>query len=262
LGQRAGIGDVVMEDIPTWILLVVVAPFIGSFLAVVATRLPKGQGFVRGRSRCDHCGTPLGIRDLVPVASWLALEGRCRHCNVRIDPSCLVFEITAPLIVFWAATELSDGLLIASCIFGWLLLTLAAIDVRTFLLPDLPNAVLAASGLAVTAIFMPEQWIDHLVGMFVGFGVFWLVAVLYRKLRHRDGLGLGDAKLLGAIGAWVSWEGFAGVVFLASALGLLAAIIASLAASKQMGQLTKLPFGPFLAAGGWLVWLYGAIVFA
>jgi leader peptidase (prepilin peptidase)/N-methyltransferase len=223
--------------------------------------LPENQGFVLGRSRCDHCDTSLGARDLIPIASWLALRGHCRHCDARIDPLCVVFEIAALVIVLWAATEVSGGLLVASCVFGWLLLTLSAIDLRTFLLPDPLNAALAASGLGVTAIFMPDQWIDHLIGMLVGFSAFWLVAVLYRKIRHRDGLGLGDAKLLGAIGAWVSWEGVASVVFLSAALGLLAAIVASLGANKRVERITRLPFGPFLAGAGWLVWLYGPVMF-
>jgi leader peptidase (prepilin peptidase)/N-methyltransferase len=250
-----------LKDVPAWIPLAVVAPFIGSFLGVVATRLPENQGFVLGRSRCDHCGTPLAARDLIPIASWLALRGHCQHCDARIDPLCVVFEIASLVLVLWAATELSGSLLVASCIFGWLLLTLAAIDIRTFFLPDPLNAMLAASGLVVAAIFMPDRWVNHLIGTLAGFGIFWVVAALYRKLRHRDGLGLGDAKLLGAIGAWVSWEGLASVVFLAAVLGLLAAIITSLAESQPMGRTTKLPFGSFLGAGAWLVWLYGPVLF-
>src|SRR5690242_12472164 len=110
------------------------SPFIGSFLAVVVLRLPGRRTFVFGRSACDACGHPLGPRDLVPLVSFVLLRGRCRYCNARIDPLHPLMEVGAFLLAVWAATVMSGWLLLATCVFGWCLLTLAAIDVRTGLL--------------------------------------------------------------------------------------------------------------------------------
>src|SRR5262245_49760787 len=112
------------DTIPAWIILAVIAPFIGSFIGVLAMRLPEGRSVIAGRSQCDHCGHVLGARDLVPFASWLWLRGKCRYCDKAISALYPAIELAALAIVVWAATATGGLVLIASCILGWTLLAL------------------------------------------------------------------------------------------------------------------------------------------
>ena len=118
------------------VIAIVVAPIIGSFLSVLAVRLPQGQGIVLGRSRCPRCGHALGAAELVPLASYLWLRGACRHCGAKIDALYPLLELGAVAVALWAAALTEGGDLAASCVLGWLLLALAAADWRTYLLPD------------------------------------------------------------------------------------------------------------------------------
>ncbi len=241
------------------IFAIVAAPFVGSFLAVVAIRWHEDRGVVAGRSACDACGTTLAARDLVPVLSFVWLRGRCRACGARIDPIHPVMEAGALALALWAASVTTGWILVASCILGWTLLTLAAMDWRTGILPDILTLPLVASGLIVA------WWIDsaslpgHLVGAVAGFAVFALLAEAYRHLRGRDGLGLGDAKLLAGGGAWLSWVALPTVVLYAAAIGLASVLIAG-AAGRTVRAGDSLAFGPPLAAAIWLAWLYGPLV--
>lgn len=239
------------------VVAVVIAPIVGSFLSVLATRLPAGQGVVLGRSRCPRCGHALGPAELVPLASFLWLRGRCRHCRAAIDALYPLLEIGAAGVALWAAALTEGGDLWASCALGWLLLALAAADWRTFLLPDALVLAVAVAGLGATALLMPEELADHVIGAAAGFLVFAAVAALYRRWRGREGLGLGDAKLLGALGAWVSWPGLPSTVLIGAVAALAAALLLGLA--RRLGAADRLPFGPFLALGGWIVWLYGPL---
>lgn len=245
---------------PLRLLVILLAPMVGSFLSVLATRLPEGRGVVLGRSACPHCGHRLAAAELVPLMSFLWLRGACRHCGGRIDPLYPLLELGALAVAVSAAALTESGDLAASCALGWLLLALAAADWRTYLLPDPLVLAVAAGGVAATALLMPEALLDHIGGAVAGFLVFWAAAALYRRWRGRDGLGLGDAKLLGALGAWVSWEGLPSTVLIAAATALLAALLQGLRRGR-LGGGDRLPFGPFLALGGWIVWLYGPLAF-
>ncbi len=154
---------------------------------------------------------------------------------------------------------LSGNLLIASCCFGWLLLALGWIDAKTYLLPDVLTFLLETLGLIVAALFMRDHLLDHIIGAAAGFLTFGLLAWIYRRLRHRDGLGLGDAKLLGALGAWDAWSGLPTIVFLAAFLALGAVTIRSVILRTDVRATMRIPFGVFLAISGWLVWLYGPL---
>jgi leader peptidase (prepilin peptidase)/N-methyltransferase len=241
-----------------WIMLAV-SPFIGSFLGVLALRLPEGRSFALSRSACDHCGHVLAARDLVPIASFLALGGRCRYCSAPIGGFVLFIELAAMLVAGWAGTQIMGWVLVASCLLGWTLLLLAAIDWRVLLLPDVLTLPLMIAGLAVAFFVSPETWPDHLIGAVAGFAILAAVALLYRRLRHREGLGLGDAKLLAALGAWVSWQGLPTVLLWGSMLGLVFALACS-TMGRGLQWSDRIPFGVFLGAGGWLVWLYGPLM--
>jgi len=225
---------------------------------MLVTRLPAGRAIAWGRSVCDHCGHKLSPADLVPIASWLAARGRCRYCGARITPLYLVLELGALGITIWAATVSEGWVLWASCVLGWYLLALVAIDFRDGLLPDALTLPLIPLGLLVAYLEDPASVWPHATGALAGFLVFALVRWLYRRLRSRDGLGLGDVKLLAAAGAFVSWEGLPSVVLIAAVAGLAMALV-SAALGRRIALDQRLPFGPGLCLGLWLVWLYGPL---
>jgi len=240
------------------IVMCVLAPFVGSFLGLLAVRLPGRRDVISGRSRCDRCGATLRARDIVPFASWLLLRGRCRYCGEPIGMFAPFMEISALALAAWAALATTGCVLIATCLFGWILLTLAATDWRAFLLPDALTLPLAVLGFLAALAFDRDGLLDHLIGGAAGFIVLAAIAFAYRRLRGRDGLGLGDAKLLGAVGMWVAWQGLLTVVLYA-AIAALAVILARALLGQAPSATMRIPFGAYLAAGAWLVWLYGPL---
>jgi leader peptidase (prepilin peptidase)/N-methyltransferase len=219
---------------------------IGSFLGALVTRWPQGKGILRGRSHCDGCDAVLAPYELVPVLSALAFRLRCRRCGARIDPVHLVMELGAAIIGA-AAFAFGAGPLAAIgwSLLGWILLALAVLDARHFWLPDgltLPLAFLGLTlGLYATKASVTDRWI----GAAIGYAVLMAVAFGYRALRGREGLGLGDAKLLGAIGAWTGWQALPLVLLFASTGGLLWALILAIG-GREVSRKTRLPLGTFL----------------
>ncbi len=244
------------DEVPVFLILA--APFVGSFLGLVAERLPRGEGVVLGRSRCGHCHHPLALRDLIPLVSWLIARGRCRHCGQAIGPFPLVMELAALAIALWSLLVLPGWLALAGCALGWALLVLAATDLRRFMLPDSITLPLIAAGLAVIALLDPAGLPWHGVAAAVGWVLIWGLGALYRQLRGRAGIGLGDAKLLAAAGAWVGLAGLPSVILLASIGGLGYALL-RLRGRPGNPMQRRVPFGAFLALGLWLVWLYGPL---
>lgn len=238
--------------------LLLFAPFVGSFLGVVVTRLPRGETVLTGRSRCDLCSRPLGPLDMMPLVSWIARRGRCRCGEAPLPALYPLIELAALGVVLWAWTELQGWLLLASCLLGWTLLTLAVIDAREMLLPDPLTLPLIPLGLLSVFALDPEKLPAHSLATLGGFVLFEAIARLYRRLRGRDGLGQGDAKLLAAGGAWVGPFGLPSVILVGALSGLIFALIRRLAGRPLTGT-SELSFGPHLALGIWLVWLYGPL---
>jgi leader peptidase (prepilin peptidase)/N-methyltransferase len=239
--------------------LTAVALAVGSFLSVLVTRLPEGRGVVRGRSACPHCARPLAVRDLVPLVSYLVARGRCRHCGRALSAVYPGLELGALAIAFWAIAVVPGWLAWATAGLGWALLALAVIDVRHMLLPDALTLPLIPAGLLLAGLGDPGRILDHAIGAAAGFLLVVLLRLAYRALRGREGMGLGDAKLLAGAGAWLSWQGLPSVVLLGAAGGLCWALLQALR-SGRLDRRAPLPFGPFLAAAWWLVWLYGPLV--
>ncbi len=236
--------------------MLLVAPFIGSFLGLVIRRLPEGVPIAWSRSRCRWCETRLGPRDLVPILSWLIAKGRCRHCGHRLGWFYPWVELAAVAVALTAvAVDGGEGAWL-DCILGWWLLTLGWIDARYWLLPDLLTLPLILAGLAAAAIFDPEQLTGRALGAALGYLVLLMIAALYQALRGREGLGRGDAKLLAASGAWVGAAALPQVILLA-ALSALAAAGCLRLGGVRLGAHSPMPFGPFLALATWLVWLFG-----
>ena len=238
------------------VLAAVLAPVAGSFLSTLVTRAPDLRSALVGRSRCDACGATPGAVDLVPILGWVALRGRCRQCGARIDPAHPAMEFGCLALALWAGTVFSGPALGLACLFGWLLLTLGLIDLRTGLLPDPLVLALAAGGIG-QAILVPDSLGDRLAGAALGGGTLALVAFAYARLRGREGLGQGDVKLVAALGLWVGLEGLPATILGASLAGLAIAGVRALA-GRAPGRDEEMPFGPCLAAAGWLAFLYAA----
>ena len=240
------------------LIVLISAPFIGSFLGTLVVRLPDSRPVIVGRSSCPSCGVVLSPVSLIPVLSWALQRGRCGSCAGRISVFYPSIELAALGMAFWAASVFSGWLLLASCALGWTLLALAAIDAHRLLLPDTLTLPLIPAGLVMIAIIGPHAVWGHALGASVGWALFVGIDWIYRRLRGRSGLGLGDAKLLAGAGAWVGLVGLPSVVLLASITALGWAAAAALRGGRlRPGKVV--PFGPFIALGFWIVWLYGPL---
>jgi leader peptidase (prepilin peptidase)/N-methyltransferase len=235
-----------------------VALCVGSAIGGFTSREPADRAvWWRGRSACGTCGTTLGAFDLVPIASWIALRGRCRHCGAPIPLWYPAVEATALAIALVAFALLPTPLAWLAAVLGWWLLLLALIDLRELILPDALTVPLIVVGVLLSATLPgPAPSLrDSLLGAAAGFGALALVAWAYRVLRHREGLGLGDAKLFAAGGAWLGVMRLPELLLLAAMLGIAHALAAG--AWRRPDKLV--PFGPALALAFWLVWLAAAL---
>lgn len=237
------------------ISLILAGLLIGSAVDAAADRFARQESWALPRSRCRNCARQLVWFELVPLLSWAASLGKCRTCRAPIGWSSPITEIAGALVAAAAIAFAPDGLVLYTCAFGWLLLALAAIDLRTYLLPDALNAAVLAFGTLMVALTRPSEWMMHTAGAVIGFGLLWSVEVLYRRLRGRDGLGRGDAKLLGAIGVWVGATGIPPVLLIASLCGIAAALAISVRRSAPLSGQSAIAFGPWIALGGFAVWL-------
>ena len=233
---------------------------LGSFLNVVIHRGPSLWKLVEDdnrvgnlaapRSYCPSCKTQLRAQHLIPLFSYLALGGKCHSCAGPIPYRYPVVELLGAIagmtaVVTWGLT----GLGIASGIFFLMLIALAFIDFETGYLPDALTLPLIVMGVAVNSINSFTTLQNSLIGAVVGYGAFWLIAILFKKLRGIDGLGMGDAKLLAGLGAWLGWAALAPIVFTAALLALMGIGIAKLR-GHEIGAQTPAPFGPALASAG------------
>lgn len=232
----------------------IVGAIVGSFFGTVAVRLPAGRSIAGGASACDHCGRRVRPWHLVPLVSWLALRGRCPDCGGRIGSGQLLAEAGGALVggLAWLAPS---GLELAAMALGWQLLLLALLDARCLWLPWRLTALVAATGLALAA--MRDGWlVSAALGAALGYGMLALVALGYRRLRGREGMGGGDPLLLGAIGIWVGPQGVVMVMLVAALLGLGVAAIMAMRGG-QVGAGSVLPLGTFMALAAWPVFLLG-----
>jgi leader peptidase (prepilin peptidase)/N-methyltransferase len=241
----------------TWLPPVILAPFIGSFLGVLIRRLPAGQPVVAARSRCESCRQALRPVEMLPILSFAWQRGRCRRCGAPVAPMHLLVELAALGVAGWAASVLPDApTLWFGCALGWTLLALGWIDGEHMILPDVLTLPLAAMGLVATWCVEPDALVDHALAASLGYLAFRALALGYRRLRGREGLGHGDAKLLAAAGAWAGLAALPIIVVGAAALGIGLALVLRLRGAP-VGAATALPFGAALALAIWLVWLYG-----
>ena len=225
---------------------------VGSFLNVVAHRLPLGQSLVSPRSRCPECGAPVRAYDNVPVLSWLLLKGRCRHCSTSISPQYPIVELATGALYAAVALAAGDALDLA---LGLLLVTalvpITIIDLEHRIIPNLitgPAALAAVVAiLALDPGFLPEA----LAAAAGAGGFFLLTAVISPR-----GMGMGDVKLVAMLGLYLG-RAVAPAILIALVAGVV--IGAGIIARRGMteGRRTAVPFGPFLALGGIVALFWG-----
>ena len=219
---------------------------VGSFLNVCIHRLPLRESLMHPASRCPRCHAALKPYDNIPVVSYLVLRGRCRACRAPISLRYPLIEVITGA-VFLAAYILFDGpMLYQRLLFACAMIVLFVIDLEHRILPD----VITLPGIGVGFLFsfiMPPGWIDSLVGLVVGGGSLWLMGEVYFRLRHEEGMGFGDVKMLAMIGAFLGWKLMLLTLILSSFLG--SAIGLGMIAARRGDMKYALPFGTFLAVG-------------
>jgi leader peptidase (prepilin peptidase)/N-methyltransferase len=229
---------------------------VGSYLNVVIHRLPRGRSTVTPRSRCPACGTPIRARDNLPLVSWLLLRGRCRSCGAPISVRYpLVEGVTGLLFLACAERFGLSGAALAGFVFCALLVALAGIDYDHYTLPDRLTVPGIALGLAAQPFLPWGGFVPALLAAAAGGALLVAVWGIWYLVRREHGIGLGDAKMLAMIGAFLGWKGMA-VAFVAATAAGAAVGLAALAAGR-LGRRGKLPFGVFLAAGGVVGLLWG-----
>lgn len=208
------------------------------------------------------------VHDLTPPAVAAVLGLVAAVVSVRLPATAdappvawrrvAAMSLAALILGAWASLALAWPVSVIGALFAVALLLIAVIDAEHFWLPNILTLPLGAAGLAASAFIGPGRFVDHLLGAVIGFLALAGLAALYKRLRGRDGLGGGDARLLGAIGAWVGWAGLPSVVVWASVAGL-SWVLARVVARRAPSLDTALPYGTYLAIGAWLTWLYGPL---
>lgn len=261
---------------PMAVFLVVISPAIGSFLAVLVDRLPRGEDVVRARSCCRTCHTQLQTRDLIPLISYVLNRARCRQCGTKIplwiwgmEVASLAVAVTViwvwvPYVPLLIGREFLIVGLDSALI--WALLALIAADLMWMRLPDVLTAAVLVLALLRTVLLWPSAAYfltpspQHaLIGAALGAGSFALLRVLYHFVRGREGLGLGDVKLMAGLGAFVGADKIALLVLLAALLTLAAAGLTR-QRDQTLSATTAFPFGAALATAAIFLWALRLLV--
>jgi leader peptidase (prepilin peptidase)/N-methyltransferase len=237
------------------IALGVVGLMVGSFLNVCIYRIPQGRSVVHPGSCCAVCDRPLAWFENIPVISYVVLRGRCRTCNSGISIQYPLVELmtAAVFVVEYEMLGLS-ALLAVRIAFGCVLIVLFAIDLEHQLLPNVVTLPALCAGLAASIAFPPGLR-DALIGALVGGGILFLIAEVYFRLRHEEGMGMGDVKMLAMIGAFLGWKLAILTLILASLGGSMAGVL--LLVTRRGNLKAAIPFGTFLAGGALVASLYG-----
>ena len=207
-------------------------------------------------SHCPHCKAPVRPWQNIPVLSYLLLRGKCANCGVAISPRYPMLELVTGLMTAALCYYLLPSpALAAALFFTWALIALTMIDVDHQLLPDDITLPLLWLGLLVniSGTFVPLQ--DAVIGAMGGYIILWAVYWLFKLATGKEGMGYGDFKLLAALGAWLGWQSLPLIILLSSLVGAVCGI--ALMLIKRRGRQVPIPFGPYLAAAGWISLLWG-----
>lgn len=251
---------------------------VGSFLNVVIHRLPlimqreweqqchdligsaapksDELALSKPRSRCPHCGHAITALENIPVISYLILKGRCKDCKAPISKRYPLIELLTAIISALVAWHFGFGIAVCGALLlSWALLALTFIDVDHQLLPDSITLPLLWLGLFFNLFGTFTDISSAVIGAIVGYLALWLVYHGFRLVTGKEGMGYGDFKLLAALGAWMGWQALPMIILLSSLVGALVGI--SLILLKQQHRDNPIPFGPYLAAAGWLALVWG-----
>jgi leader peptidase (prepilin peptidase)/N-methyltransferase len=259
-------------------LVLFVGLCVGSFVNVVIHRLPKilergwevqcadlrgetlpeipAYNLVVPRSACPACGHRITALENIPVLSWLVLKGKCSACKAPISARYPLVEVLGGLLAVFAVHRFGVGPQgIAACALLWTLLALTFIDFDTQLLPDDLTLPLLWAGLLVnlSGLFVPLE--SAVIGAAAGYVSLWMVYWLFKLIRGKEGMGYGDFKLLGALGAWLGWKMLPLIILLSSVVG--AAIGIALIVFRGRDHSVPIPFGPYLAIAGAIALFWG-----
>ena len=250
---------------------------VGSFISVIVYRLPimlerawqsselpnelptEAFNLAVPRSHCPSCAQQLSASENVPVVSFLFLRGRCRHCKSRISARYPLVEIAASVAsILVAMTFGFTASTLAFLAFAWFLLALSLIDLDHHLLPDDLTLPLLWLGLLVSAFNLGLPGVslfDAVIGAAAGYITLWSLFWAFLLVTGKEGLGYGDFKLLAALGAWLGWQAILPVLLLASLAGAAIGLILIVFGGRERSA--PLPFGPFLAAAGFVMLIWG-----
>ncbi|MBN2226567.1 MAG: prepilin peptidase [candidate division Zixibacteria bacterium] len=245
-----------------YIWVMVLGLCIGSFLNVLIYRLPRHIRIGFSRSTCPCCRMPIRFYDNIPVISYLLLAGKCRYCRAEISPRYPMVELlTAGMFVcfFWLY-----GLSWQFAVYGFLgaiLLTIIFIDVEFQIIPDLLTIPGMVIGLGVSLLPSGIGIISSLIGLLVGGGVLYLIAILGDWLFKKESMGGGDIKMTAMLGAFLGWQKIVIIFFAGAFIGLIISVVVMMF-SRQVRSSRIIPFGPFLAIAAFLAILYGDAIIA
>ncbi len=246
----------------TWIVFMFGA-IVGSFLNVCIYRIPEGTFFKHARSVCRGCGAPIPMYLNVPILGWLFLRGKARCCGVKLSPQYPLVELLAAIafvVIYWKYPFIAlkggtiewhyaDAIRCAhAVIFCSLLIVVSAIDFRLMIIPDVISLPMIVLTPVVVWLHPDLDWLSATLGVAIGGFSLYAIAWIYWLIRHEVGMGMGDVKLLAAIGGWLGYQAIIPTVFYGSILGAASGLV-FIAASRKMTLKAAIPFGPFLALG-------------
>ncbi|NMQ18447.1 prepilin peptidase [Candidatus Competibacter phosphatis] len=211
------------------------------------------------RSQCPHCHHLIGATENIPLLSYIWQRGRCAHCGVAIGAQYPLVEAASGLLAGVVAWKFGFGWpVLAVLLFTWTLLAASVIDLHHQLLPDDLTLPLLWLGLLAALFGLGTDLHSAVIGAMAGYLSLWLVYQGFRLLTGKEGMGHGDFKLLAALGAWTGWQHLVAIVLLSSLVGAICGV--ALILLRGRARSAPLPFGPFLAAAGWIVLLWGETI--
>ena len=234
------------------IFVIILGGLWGSFANVCIYRLPINKGVVSGRSFCPNCKKLITWKDNIPIISFLSLNGKCRNCKKKISPQYLLIELIT--IVYFLVIYHLFGITITTLLFlilGLSFIIIFFIDLKHYIIPNVLTFSLMIIGFLKS--FDPNlnpifpNFINSLIGGIFGYFVIWSIIYFYKQVRKKEGMGLGDAKLLSVIGFWFGWISIPFVIFLSSIIALLFVIPSLIKKSKKLSS--QIPFGPYIIIG-------------
>ena len=207
-------------------------------------------------SRCPHCGHKITPLENIPVISYLFLRGKCSGCHQRISPRYPLIEIVTAVLSVSVAAHFGFGWqTLAALFFTWALIALTMIDFDHQLLPDNITLPFLWIGLLLSLWNVFTDSHSAIIGAMAGYLSLWSVYWLFKKLTGKEGMGFGDFKLLAMLGAWMGWKMLPAIILLSSAVGAVLGI--AMIVFRGRDKNIPIPFGPYLAAAGWIALLWG-----